>query len=346
MPQPNDTYECYNCHDTWPASYLYRYNNHDYCADCCGHCDQCGGICSPTEDYCHECRPTRSEVISEYHGSDPTELGFWRNGKRLTGADFCRNGHLGKTRFFGMELEFEVSEEDSRDRLAQKCLDTFHDRATAEEDGSLSNGFEIITAPMDYGTMHKVIEGLELPQELHCNQSCGLHIHVSRRSLSPLTIGKLLVFVHDYKNSALINHLARRGPSHYCERLAKKLTTRELYGYTRYQAINTVNVNTIEFRFFRSAKTPWRILAALETVQALIEWCEQTSIKELTRASFEAWVAKRQNTYANLVKLLDTNSPISWTRVRSQFPRKVVPPRYRVPVNTNYAMELGTEEAA
>lgn len=330
---PAQMVHCHECDremSDWDAFY---FRGNPYCENHIGTCNECGDTCERDQDYCENCREdreNRSEIIHGYHDNDPTEMGWWKNGKRLN-PRLQRDTWL-KTRFFGMELEFEADHNASLDPLAERCLDTFSGKAMAEYDGSLNHGFEIVTAPMDYDTMHKAMEAAQIPSELKANMGCGLHIHVSRKSLSSLTIGKLLVFVHDPKNYDLISHLARRPSTHYCERPAKKLCSRELFGYNRYQAVNTTNSNTIEFRMFRSAKTTWRILAALETVQALIEWCEQTSIRDLSAASFMAYAAKHQTQYANLVRLLDGSRDHSWVTVRTRFPRKPpMPAKYRVP---------------
>ena len=71
--------------------------------------------------------------------------------------------------------------------------------------------------------------------------TCGTHIHVDRRAVTPLEIGKLLLFVNGNHNSSFITTFAGRGITQWCKRYAKNIKD-GLERTDKYESINTGNL--------------------------------------------------------------------------------------------------------
>ncbi len=87
------------------------------------------------------------------------------------------------------------------------------------------------------------------------NTNCaGLHIHINKKALSPLEVGKLLVFVNDKKNARFIEDIAGRNMNRWCKSETKKISDGQYRSDDRYEAVNTVPSKTVELRIFNNKK--------------------------------------------------------------------------------------------
>lgn len=254
-------------------------------------CEDCGDLISndyavvrDCGAYCSECAEERDEsnVIGSYHSS--------RRHVRPLPSPFTR---ALAGRFFGVELEVEATGD--RDAAADKIdawvngqantitADGHTDRVLYfEEDGSLDDGFEMISAPMgldDHSRLWKTVLTPSLTKGLksHDTTTCGLHVHVSRATLSDLQISKIVCFVNDPDNRRLIESVARRYDSGYCHVSEKKLGTAHRDNGNRYQAVNLCNARTIEFRIFKGTLRYGSVMAALELCNAIVSFCDSGS---------------------------------------------------------------------
>jgi hypothetical protein len=204
-------------------------------------------------------------------------------------------------RHMGIELEVEAPECDPRP-IARKINDTANggrvgERLFFERDGSLTNGFEIITQPMSLPMIRETFDFLKHPQNTaglrsHRTTTCGLHVHVSRAGLTNITIGRAVTFVNDPRNDSFVMALARRYNTGYCKIVEKDPETAHLPA-DRYEAINLTPRNTIEFRLFRGSLKYDAVIAAAEFAHALLAFCarpETTSI-EMNPRTFLLWCA-------------------------------------------------------
>jgi hypothetical protein len=150
-----------------------------------------------------------------------------------------------------------------------------------ETDGSLSDGFEMVTAPLgldDHARLWKVALSPTMTRNLrsHDTTTCGLHVHVSREGLSDLQVSKVVCFVNDPDNRELIEGVARRYGTRYCGVERKRLGTAHENDGNRYQAVNLCNSKTIEFRIFRGSLKYSAVLAAIEFTNAVVDFCNPT----------------------------------------------------------------------
>lgn len=277
--------ECCECGATLNERGVHWHDDNAYCSSCLPRC---------IENYDGE--------LSGYHDLNPTDLGWF------TSKGVARRPEA-KTRYFGIELEYEMdSDSDASDESRGVWRAFGQGRCIISTDGSLSHGLELVSAPADYATMHKWLSAFTPPSSCRPKRSCGMHVHVTRSTISPLTLGKVLVFVNHPEHHAFIETVARRAETSYCKKQPKGITSqwRGTDGvHDRYQAVNTTNPHTIEFRLFASTRKGWKAAAALESVQAILSFCEGASLRELRVANFLTWLVKNQSQYKEFVKLLD-----------------------------------------
>jgi hypothetical protein len=190
--------------------------------------------------------------------------------------DEAPSGKIGKgPHWFGVELEVEVGSDYNVDDKAQECLDLFRSEfICAKEDGSLDNGFELVTAP---ATLEEQIKGWDrffkaIPSGLKSfnTTTCGLHVHCSRRPLTELQIAKIVCFVNAAQNRAFVETIAGRGSNSYCTIKVKKIGNANKDCYSRYEAVNLQNSCTIEFRIFKGTLKRESVFKAIEFCAALI----------------------------------------------------------------------------
>jgi hypothetical protein len=260
-------------------------------------CDDCGEVthgddmCNRDRGvYCPGCDPGDDEdddngPIRAYHSA--------RREVRPLASPFTRaNGG----RMFGVELEVERRGgcERSRGEIAG-MIESWANKQAAditadghrvpllffEEDGSLNDGFEMVTQPMgldDQRTLWRTILTRSLVGDLrsHDTDTCGLHVHVSRAGMSDLHIAKVVCFVNDPDNADLIQAIARRYSTGFCRVERKKLGTAHQQDGNRYQAVNLCNARTIEFRIFKGTLHAPAVIAAVEFANAVVEFCQPT----------------------------------------------------------------------
>jgi hypothetical protein len=119
--------------------------------------------------------------------------------------------------FLGPEIEVEMSTSRIHnydlETAARLANDRLGDLGYLKEDGSLSNGFEIIHHPMTYDWAMENFPWTMLP-ELHAagargNSTAGIHIHLSRTGFSsPCHIYRWMKFV--YRNREMVQKVAGR----------------------------------------------------------------------------------------------------------------------------------------
>ena len=269
--------------------------NYDRC-DSCG-CDlRCDDVYSDEDgSYCAGCAPSDDDEDKDHrihdYGYKPAPV-FFGKGKM----------------FFGCELEINIK--DDMESAVDWVLENLGEKHVyLKEDGSLSNGFEIVSHPHSYEESKKLWANMSgsAPMTSHKSGECGFHVHVSRESLTRLQIQKMVVFVNAPENGALIDKIAQRTGNGYC---AKKQAVIGRCGQSssRYEAINLCNSKTVEFRIFRGNTRPERLLKNLEFVHALINWVDTVSYRQLTGARFAEYVAANKKEYSNLNKFITSET--------------------------------------
>ena len=253
------------------------------CVDYDAHyCDGCGNYfsCDLSYDeendtlYCDRCAPANDKIKS-YHEHHGCEMYYTAKG-RVPLTTFAKYGGLG----IELEVEKRGSSFKERNEIAEQVEKILGEgRVVFETDGSLTDGFEIITSPHTLRAFKKldfksVLETLsKLDCRSHDGGNCGLHIHFSKSLLGEkfysLNLAKLIYFYHKHYdaffkisrreiNSAdrwagkiypvteiIENHTPRKAIQLIQERIVAN-SWRD-----RYLCINLRNTATIEFRMGR-----------------------------------------------------------------------------------------------
>jgi hypothetical protein len=286
---------CGRCDETFPCADLTRLR--PYGSPLCGTC---------TETELEEQEQAEAEAEEEASGS---VIGDYHNRDRraqtkpIHSAWSRANGF----RLFGVELEVEAPEMRwaGVESVAGELLATVNDKGLyspmmwAERDGSLSNGFELITQPMGLDRQeelwskvlaHPSASGLRS----HNTTTCGLHVHVSRTNLSQFTIAKAVVFLNDGRNADLVSAIARRYDAGYCKRKLVKLS-KYAADPDRYVMLNTMPSQTIEFRLFKGSTRLETVIGCIEFANAVLNFCRDTAPANLTTKPFIDWLHQPAN---------------------------------------------------
>lgn len=315
-------YYCDSCDEEWHESSTQYYLGERYCYNCYEDnaytCEDCGDDCwSGNDHYCES-----NEDDDGYRENSPIHSYSYRPSPAFFGT--------GKY-YLGFELEVETRNS-SRYEGAQLAQDLFGGHVYLKDDGSLNDGFEIVTHPhtlTEYQTNFNWagLEKLKSQGLRSWNTStCGLHVHVSREAFSvegvrlsyeqrilkrqahELRFMKLI-----YDNERQVGRIAGRSGNHYATFQDKGNLVRKVkQGYQengRYSAINTENDDTLEVRVFKGSLRPERILSALEFVTASVEYTRDLPINgknnALTWLRFTGYVAEYAETYPNLALIMN-----------------------------------------
>ena len=289
------------------------------CPDCYNrnytHCTRCGALIHTNacyypydndDPYCQSCcREIDSCAIHEY-GYKPEAI-FYGQGDR----------------FFGVELEIDGGGEytDNAESILS-IANREQNLIYCKHDGSLDEGFEIVTHPMSLDfQLHKMPWQAVLQKAIamgylsHQAGTCGLHVHVSRDAFGDTgdaqdkAIARVLFFVERHWNELL--RFSRRS-QHQMDRWAARYGYRDhpdemlehiKKGYgNRYTCVNLTNEDTVEFRMFRGTLKWNTLIATLQMVNRICDAAIYLPDEELRSLSWSSFVSG--NTEPELIRYL------------------------------------------
>ena len=260
----------------------------DYCSCAnCGtlvYCDDMYYIDDYDEDgYCYNCYERLSERrrdrmftrVCGYH-TRPNPMDY-----------FYGQGEEPTQPFKGFGIELEVDDGNGyNDEMARDLHEIVGRHLYYNDDGSLSNGFEIISQPHTEKALYE-LNWREILRTLiqngytsHNNGNCGLHMHISRAFFGDTeeertdNIAKMVMFYELFWED--IRRFSRRTNSQvdswahrYCynerpteQRCKDIVGNRSRNG--RYYAVNNCNANTVEFRIMRGTLKYSTFMATLD----------------------------------------------------------------------------------
>lgn len=269
-------------------------------------CERCGvsSVVNPADiskiypedlNLCECCR--KREYVAPYHRYRP-HLEFF-------GAENNEDGL-----FFGVEVEVDSGgESDSNARSVMRIMNDEKMFITCSHDGSLRDGFEIVTQPatLEY---HKSIMDkyksafkhlVSLGYRSHDTSTAGIHVHFSRSFYEDNeedNIAKLLYLVEKFWDDIVV--FSRRD-YRTLERYAKKTNTSSVDDALdfidawnknddhdgHYYAVNISNPDTIELRFYRGTLNGLTFEAILEFTDSLVRTAKELSVNELQALTFD-----------------------------------------------------------
>lgn len=173
------------------------FDTHYYRCESCGHIVSENDVCWHNDlAYCESCSEEMTEEIEEYgYKPDPVFYGT-------------------SERFFGVELEVDDGGKDNDNaRTLKDIANRSKEHLYIKSDGSLEDGFELVTHPMSL-VYHQeempweilLSEAVSMGYRSHQTSTCGLHIHVNRNAFGDNqaeqeeVISRILFFVEKHWN--------------------------------------------------------------------------------------------------------------------------------------------------
>jgi hypothetical protein len=176
-------------------------------------------------------------------------------------------------------------------------------------------GVELITLPYTladhksdkYMPWKKLLSDLRTCAQSGINNTqCGMHVHMNRRALSNLQMGKMLVAINAPEMQELIVTIAQRSEAAYCHRYFKKVSEGGKIIGSHGDALNMSNSKgTVELRIFRGNLRYERVMKNLEFAEALCLYAAEQSIQKVhDPKEMVAWLEDNRGMYPHLVKFI------------------------------------------
>jgi len=247
----------------------------------CDECERCFHENDLVENeygyFCEECDDILNG-IPQYHSHNYNEF--------LTTDKDNEN-----TTLFGVELEVETYT--SPKGVYEEIKDIIEDEFYVEKDGSLINGFEIISKPFSYNYMVENLENTfeELADELESyinsdTNSNGMHIHMTKKNYKH-TFNMVCLVEYYQKELTIISNREGRSLKRWAkflidiqnhDLLSENMINCEFDDDYRYLALNISNTNTIELRIFNFTNDDKEILGRIELASNMYAWAEENQI--------------------------------------------------------------------
>ena len=266
-------------------------------------CPKCGNrfkVDEPNknEKLCPNC--VKRDYVLPYHQYYP-HLEFYGNNLNNT------------VPYLGIELE--VDEGGERDIIVRHIMNIINPENKffiyCSHDGSLDEGFEIITQPATlkyhisikdkYETMFQYLLGKGYLS--HDTTTCGIHVHFNRdfyKDNEELYITRLLYLVDKFWDD--IVKFSRRN-QRKLNRYSKKVdipikdyineSNKKKNHDFHYYAVNLSNENTIEFRMFKGSLNINTFIATLQFVNNCIMCAKEKTGEEIQHMEFEDLITGR-----------------------------------------------------
>ncbi len=215
--------------------------------------------------------------------------------------------------YYGVELEVDCGGEISEN--AEKIENIGNEDADhiyCKHDGSINNGFEIVSHPMTlnyhYSDMNwkEIFEkAVSLGYKSHNTSTCGLHIHINRKAFGEnydeqeLAIARVVNFVESHWNELVkfsrrhIDNLMRWASRYgIVENIKNTYDKAKKGNLGRYVAVNLFNSNTVEIRIFRGTLNIDTFYATLQLVDEICKCAINMSDYEFEKMSWLDFVSK------------------------------------------------------
>lgn len=308
---------CEKCEEYYPSSEMRTINNYSYCESCLEEyfniCNNCG-IWTDRDEihwdthndncYCDGCWDDRNS-------DDENEN--WKYGimeYNYTPRPVFFPQYVYGNLYYGIEVEIDKggASNSNAKTLMQLGNDTFF----CKHDGSINNGFEMVTHPcsieyhMTQLPWKKVCSvAIGLGYRSHDTSTCGVHVHISREGFGTdlneqdLNIAKLLLFFENNwsnlvkfsrRNIRQLNDWANRyGKRH--DETAMGLLNRAK-GSGKYFAVNLRHPHTVEIRIFRGTLKVETLIASIQLMDTIVKICRETKLEDMQDVTFPAVHAK------------------------------------------------------
>lgn len=218
--------------------------------------------------------------------------------------------------FFGIELEVERNKSaTSIGHMSEAILNEAH--YYFKKDGSLNDGFEIVTHPMTFSYIQankdKVFKDMlnkliEAEYRSYDSTSCGIHIHLSKKAFGTWQLYRFIKFFID--NKEFVTNISQRKRD-LLERWAAideekddaiiYKAKKKAGNYKRYVAVNLQNSSSVEIRIFRGTLNYQSFLKNIEFCYALYNFTRDS--KDTSLEAFKNYI-DNSNEYSMLKKFI------------------------------------------
>lgn len=300
-----NTLHCHHCHCELEYDEAIEFMGEHYCDDCLDDitvvCCRCGQrvfngdsfVDDEDEDYayCYDCYHRQKHIHSYHYKPEPI---FYGDGSR----------------YFGVELEVDGAGEDNNNAKAVcEIANAASSLLYCKHDGSLNDGFELVTHPMTLDFQHHNMPWQDILMKLkqmgyysHQASTCGLHCHINRTAFGEdeaeqdEVIARILYFFEKHWEELLKfsrrtkSQLDRWAARYGYDESPKEILNCAKGGFGRYTCINLTNRNTIEFRMFRGTLKYNTLIATLQLINRICDVALFLSDDELKDMSWTTFV--------------------------------------------------------
>lgn len=293
--QDDDTTLCETC-----------YNDYYHRCECCNRIIHDNNINWRGDyPYCNSCYDDFNDEIEEYsYKPDPV---FYGDGNRYLGVE--------------LEVDCGGKDDDNASKL-KEIANSIYEHIYIKSDGSIDDGFEIVSHPMtlDYHMNNMdwealLHEAIKMGYRSHQTSTCGLHIHVNRNAFGDNqaeqeeVIGKILFLIEKHWNEVFcFSRRSQYNMNRWSARYGYEKTGKEILkkakcsDHGRYSAVNLCNYSTIEFRLFRGTLKYNTFIATLQFVDTICDMAISMSQSELEELSWSELVKRIE--YPELIQYL------------------------------------------
>ena len=291
--------KCIHCGKVIPFAYMVNEDDEPLCETCFNkyyeQCQKCNRAIQKGNGLCQGCA---DEVFRKTLNSYGTKL-HNRFGNKSDNIKCLNN------RYYGLEMEYNNFNPFQarvlfKDQYANRLIYN-------KSDSSISYGVEIVTIPLVKSRVLKLIDDMDVSRIKSTNHgdsvtsNAGLHIHVSRNTITPIGCHRLSLLFNSnwasaYKN--IIYYLVGRQVSPGVQSVNDNYfalgttditrTISDVNGHC--VAINLGNRNTVEFRLFKATTNSIQLKSYVEFVDKAIEFCETNPIKLMTIPNFVTYL--------------------------------------------------------
>ena len=333
--------ECCVCGTLHPVRELTEFDDSWLCSDCLGNetliCQDCGErlwvdanagdssipLCQRCYDRnytsCEDCGRIIHHNDAYYDDDDDYEPRCYhchcRHGGQRTIRDYYYKpepefyGEGG--RWFGVELEIDdAGESNNNAARIEKIANSDSSHIYCKHDGSLNDGFEIVTHPMtlEYH-MNKMPwanvlkEAKRMGYRSHSSGTCGLHVHINRTAFGSTeteqdeVIARILYFFEKHWDELLkFSRRTQKQLKQWANRYGLKEHPLEILKHAkgdqeRYTCVNLTNYHTIEFRIFRGTLKLNSLLATLQLLDRICDVALSFTDEEIKSMSWTTFAA-------------------------------------------------------
>lgn len=305
----------------------------------CSNCDNIFHDSIITNDLCYDCYDSeyrdcyscsqsysRDELnYDEDSGNDYCDSCFARLNRHIHNYSYKPSPQFFRTNksenvFLGIEIEVDRYECDN-----SIVEDIQHSALYFKEDGSLNNGFEIVSHPLSYLWIKenkqvfkdRLEKLLKAGFKSYNTNTCGMHIHITKDVFTTWQLYRFLKFFKENKPFVLDVSQRKLGNlekwaniddnSEFSEyEIRSKAKSKSTNG-ERYVAVNLSNYKTVEIRIFRGTLNFESFMKNIEFVYSLFEFTKIANTNTVSLSEYKKFVFASKD-YKNLTNFIKTKN--------------------------------------